>query len=291
MPVSNDAIEHPAVRGVLAYLGIRNGVEIHHDGDLPARTGLGSSSSFTVGLLHALYALQATMPDKRRLAQDAIHVEQERLKENVGSQDQVSAAYGGFNRIEFDRGGEFRVSPIILPRERLKALQQRLMLYFTGLSRTASEIAKAQIQATREKQHELKAMHEMVDEAQRLLVDRGDLDGFGALLHEGWRLKRSLTSHISTQRIDEIYEAARTAGATGGKLLGAGGGGFILFVVPPERQPDVREALKGLLHVPIKFETAGSQVIFYEPNSLYQPPKAQSAAKARALKRRELVTP
>jgi len=263
-------IQHPAVRETLTFMNIKEGVEIHHDGDLPARSGLGSSSSFTVGILHALYALKGIMPSKRQLALDAIHIEQERLKENVGSQDQISAAFGGFNRIDFGVENDFRVSPIILPKERLQFLQDYLMFFFTGLSRTASEIAGAQIKATPQKKQELNTMYQMVDEAVNLLISNADLSEFGKLLHETWQLKRSLTDHISTPQIDEIYETARRAGAIGGKLLGAGGGGFIIFFVRPEEQHKVKEVLKHLLYVPFRFESSGSQIIFYEPETLYK---------------------
>lgn len=260
-------IRHPAVREVLKWLDIRDGVEIHHVGDLPARTGLGSSSSFTVGLLHALYALKGIMANKRKLAVDAIHIEQERLRESVGSQDQISAAFGGFNRIDFDAEGNFRVSPLVMAKGRLELLQQHLMIFFTGISRTASEIAAAQIKATQSKERELKAMSQSVDEAMRILVGGGDLSAFGELLHDNWLLKKSLTDRVTTPRIDAIYEVACRAGATGGKLLGAGGGGFILFFVGLERQIRVKEALKDLLHIPFRFEPHGSQIILYEPST------------------------
>ncbi len=262
---ANDQIEHPAVRGVLRYLKIEEGVEIHHDGDLPARTGLGSSSSFTVGLLHALYGLKGRMPSKQELARDAIHVEQEVLKEHVGSQDQILAAFGGLNRIDFPTDHRFQVSPVIVNDERRARLQEHLMLFFTGFSRTASEIAGEQIQATPKKTQELRAMRQMVDEAIRILQEHDDLEAFGRLLHEGWQVKRSLTRQISTPQIDALYEAACGAGAIGGKLLGAGGGGFLLLYVRPEEQDRVKEALRGVLHVPFRFETGGSRIIFYEP--------------------------
>jgi D-glycero-alpha-D-manno-heptose-7-phosphate kinase len=233
---------------------------------LPARTGLGSSSSFTVGLLHALYGLKGIMPNKMRLAREAIHVEQERLKENVGSQDQVMAAFGGFNRVNFDPNGEIRVAPILLERQRLRDLQDHLMLIYTGLSRTASDIAGEQIKATRsrEKEQELRAMHQMVEEGIRILQGGQGLEGFGRLLHESWKLKRSLTDRVSTPKVDEIYAAALRHGATGGKLLGAGGGGFVLLFVPPENQEAVRQGLDGLLQVPVEFESDGSRIIFYD---------------------------
>ena len=259
-----DDIQHPSVRACLKLLNVTQGVEVHHDGDLPARTGLGSSSSFTVGLLHALYGLQGVMPGRMRLAREAIHVEQELLQEHVGSQDQVIAAFGGLNRISFTGQDAFEVSPVIVSESRLAALQDHLMLYFTGLSRTASDVAAEQIRATERKHAELRRMYEMVDEAIALLQGTDDLAAFGRLLDEAWRLKRGLTDKISTTQIDEMYEAARRAGAIGGKLLGAGGGGFLLLCARPEDQPRVQEALDGLLQVPFRFERAGSRIIFYE---------------------------
>lgn len=257
-------IQHPAVREALAYMGIHDGVEIHHDGDLPARSGLGSSSSFAVGLLNCLYALRGIMPSKRQLALDAIEIEQHKLGENVGCQDQVSAAFGGFNRIEFESNGEFRITPVILPKERLQLLQESLILFFTGISRTASDVAGAQIEATPHKTQEMRTMHQLVDDAMTVLCGEADVSEFGRLLHESWQLKRSLTDRVSTSLIDEIYETARRAGATGGKLLGAGGGGFMVFSAKPEDHPRIRGSLKHLLYVPFAFESLGSQIIFYD---------------------------
>jgi len=262
-----DEIRHPCVREALRFTGITEGVEIHHDGDLPARTGLGSSSSFAVGLLHSLYALKGIMPSKMQLAKDAIHIEQNMIKENVGSQDQVSTAFGGFRRIDFSGEHHIELRPVTIKSERLEQLQDCLMLFFSGLSRTASEIAGEQIKQTPKKKRELAEMHRMVDEAMNILSGDGDLVEFGKLLHESWQLKRSLTDKISTPYIDYVYDTATRAGATGGKLLGAGGAGFIIFFVKPELQPEVTESLKGLLHVPFRFENSGSQIIFYEPES------------------------
>ncbi|MBI1952823.1 MAG: kinase [Candidatus Omnitrophica bacterium] len=259
-------IQHPAVREALQFLRIRQGIALHHEGDLPARTGLGSSSAFTVGLLHALYGLKGMMPSKMQLAQDAIHVEQVRLKENVGSQDQVTAAFGGFNRIDFGRDDTIHVSPIVLDGARLKMLEEHLLLVYTGISRTASDIAGEQIRVTQSKRKELTEIQGMVDAGIGILQGRGDLDEFGKLLHESWKLKRGLTTKISTSRIDEIYEAALGAGAVGGKLLGAGGGGFLLLFAKPRLQRKIREALSGLLHVPIHFDHSGSRIIFYDPD-------------------------
>ena len=263
----NDAeeIQHPAVREVVRSLGIDSGIEIHHDGDLPARSGIGSSSSFTVGLLHALYALKGVMPGKARLAREAIHVEQARLYESVGVQDQIVVAHGGLQRLDIRRDGEYDLSPLILPPERLQALQDHLMLFFSGVSRTASDIAAAQVQAIPRKQPELTEMQRMVDTATSILAGSDDLTDFGRLLHEAWLIKRSLTEKISTPEIDAIYKIARKAGAIGGKLLGAGGGGFVLFFVAPDRQALVRDALRDLLYVPFRFDTGGSQIIYYDP--------------------------
>jgi D-glycero-alpha-D-manno-heptose-7-phosphate kinase len=264
---ANDEVQHPAVRGVLQYLKMTEGLEIHHDGDLPARTGLGSSSAFTVGLLHTLYTLQHIMPSKAELAHAAIHVEQHLLKESVGCQDQVLAAHGGLCRINFFQNGEIGYTPVVMKPERLEEFQNQLVLYFTGFSRTASEIAKEQIDRTRERRVELFAMLQMVQEGLSILTGERDLSEFGELLHEAWMIKRGLTSKVSTPVIDQIYEAARLAGATGGKLLGAGGGGFMLLFAPPERHAHIKASLPGLLQVPFRFETMGSQIVFYERES------------------------
>jgi len=263
-------IQHPSIRETLRFMDSDKGLEIHHDADLPARSGLGSSSSFTVGLLNAMYAMKGKMVTKRQLALDAIHVEQDLINENVGSQDQTSAAFGGFNKIEF--GGEqgIQVQPITIGAKKSLDLQAHLMLFFTGFSRIASEIAGEQIKKTPDKTAELYRMLEMVDESLDIL-NSSDLDitDFGRLLHESWMIKRSLTDKISTSQVDKIYETAMQAGALGGKLLGAGGGGFILFFVEPEFQPMVKEKLKDLLHVPFKFDTLGSQIIYYAPPDNY----------------------
>lgn len=261
-----DEIQHPAVRALLRYCKIKDGVEVHHDGDLPARSGLGSSSSFTVGLLHCLYALNGQMVPKSRLAKEAIHLERHILKENVGSQDQIAVAYGGFNKIVFNKDGEFRVQPITLRKERIADLQDHFMLIFTGLSRFASKIAKEQINNTPLKRKELNAMQEMVDEAINVLNDGKNLLDFGKLLHESWLLKKCISDKISNSKIDDIYNTALKSGAIGGKLLGAGGGGFMLLFVPPERKKKVRGALKKLLEVKFSFENEGSQIIYYLAN-------------------------
>lgn len=267
----NNAIEHPSVRGCLQFMGVDEGVEIHHVADLPARTGLGTSSAFTVGLLLALYGLKNQMCDKHRLAAEAIHVEQDLLGEAVGSQDQVSAAYGGFNRINFGRDGSIEVNRIVVPQHRLADLEQHLALYFTGFSRTASEIAQEQLRVTPQKKQELDSMLQLVDEAEKIVTDPcRQLTDFGRLLHEGWQIKRSLTRKISNSNIDEIYEAGLSAGAVGGKLLGAGGGGFMVFYVEPERREVLKARLNNLLCVPFSFSNRGSYVVVYEPEAPYE---------------------
>ncbi len=263
-----DEIQHPAVRAVLKHMNCNQGLEIHHDGDLPARSGLGSSSSFTVGLLNALKALEGRHISNEDLASLAIHIEQKVIQENVGSQDQISAAYGGFNRIEFLRNGEFLVNPIVLKKDRLYDFQDHLMLFFTGFSRIASEIAKSKIDNIGQRYSELSRMKEMADEAISILQGNGDLNEFGKLLDTGWQFKKSLSDRVSTLEIDQIYAEARNAGAIGGKLLGAGGGGFMLFFVPRENQTQVLEQLKSLIHVPFRFENSGSRVVLYQPNGL-----------------------
>jgi D-glycero-alpha-D-manno-heptose-7-phosphate kinase len=259
---SPEEIEHPAVRAALQFMKITEGVEIHHVGDLPARSGLGSSSAFTVGLLHALYALKGQMANKAQLAEDAIYVEQELLKEAVGVQDQIEVAFGGINLVDIRRDGTYQVAPVILSRERVQEFESHLMLFFTGISRFSSELAESQIKAIPDNTRELKAMQQLVEEALGVLIGSQSLTQFGKLLHESWQLKRSLTNKISTTQVDKIYEAARSAGAIGGKLLGAGGGGFMLVFAAPEKQQSVREALAGLLEIPFEFEYAGSQIIF-----------------------------
>jgi D-glycero-alpha-D-manno-heptose-7-phosphate kinase len=262
-------IEHPAVRGVMGWTKMEQGLEIHHDGDLPARSGLGSSSSFTVGLLHAIATLRGQYVGNESLARDAIHVEQNVIGENVGSQDQISAAYGGFNKIDFLRNGGFEVNPVVIENARTIELQSHLMLCFTGISRIASEVAKSKIDNFVHRQTELHAMRAMVDDGMRILQDTSvPIEEFGALLHEGWVAKRRLSDKVSNTEIDAIYEEARRAGAIGGKLLGAGGGGFLLLFVKPGNQPAVRERLKNLVHVPIEFDYSGSRVVLYQPNGL-----------------------
>ncbi|HEV7369531.1 kinase [Arenibaculum sp.] len=260
-------IEHPAVRAVLQEDGVEDGLEIHHDGDLPARSGMGSSSSFTVGLLHALSALRGRMATKRHLAEEAIRIEQHVIGENVGSQDQIWAAFGGLNRIDFRQDGAFTVSPLIVPRTRETELLGHMMLFFTGLSRHASEIARSQIENMGRRAAQLRAMRAMVDEAQSILANPGaDIRLLGHMLNDAWMLKRELASNVTTGAIDEMYQAGCEAGAIGGKVLGAGGGGFVLFFVEPANQAAVRERLKSLIEVTFDIDTSGSSVVLYNPN-------------------------
>ncbi len=266
-----EEIEHPSVRATLAWAGCEKGLEIHHDGDLPARAGLGSSSSFTVGLIHALAAFEGKYVSKEDLAKQSIHIEQNIIKENVGSQDQISAAFGGLNRIEFKSNDIFQVSPVALDVDRSQELQGHLMLFFTGTTRIAAEIAKDKIKNFKSCESEIKSMGQMVDEAINILSDNNTpIVELGRLLHESWLYKRKLSDKVSTPEIDAIFEGAMNAGATGGKLLGAGGGGFVLLFVKPELQPQVRERLKNLVYVPFGFEFSGSRVMYYQPDNLVQ---------------------
>lgn len=266
LPQDVREIRHPAVRETLKFLSITQGVEIHHAGDLPARVGMGTSSAFTVGLLKALYTLLRTEPSKLELALEAIHVEQELIKESVGSQDQTIAAFGGFNRIDFafkpdnPRLHDIRVTPI--KSERVKELEKCLLLFFTGFSRTAERVAKEQIERIGENRSALTEMYSMVGEGEKILTGENDLTDFGRLIGKSWKLKKSLSPNVTTEYIDYLYTSGISAGAVGGKLCGAGGGGFLLFFVEPEAQPRVKERLASLLHVPFSFEHKGSHILF-----------------------------
>jgi D-glycero-alpha-D-manno-heptose-7-phosphate kinase len=264
-------IKHPSVRECLKFADLDNrGVEIAHNADLPAMSGIGSSSAFTVGLLNALYALKGQLTTKRKLALEAIHLEQDIIGENVGSQDQTAAAFGGFNKIEFGGPRKIWVQPMTLEPGKRDIFQNHLMLFFTGFSRNASDIASEQIKKTPEKINELKTMLGMVEEAVNILNGREDqYADFGKLLHESWMLKRSLTPRIANSTIDEIYQAAREAGALGGKVLGAGGGGFMLIFTLPELQQKIRDRLHQLLYVPFQFHDMGSQIVYYAPEDNY----------------------
>jgi D-glycero-alpha-D-manno-heptose-7-phosphate kinase len=253
-----EEIRHPAVRTCLQFMDIREGVEIHHDSDLPKQSGLGTSSSFAVGLLHVLHRLKGARPTPLDLAREAIHIERDLCGDNVGSQDQVTAAVGGLNRINFSGREGLDVQPLALPADRLARFQRHLMLFFTGFSRTASEIVADQLKNMGRKEDELRRMHAMVDQAVGILAGGGSLRPFGELLHEGWMLKRSLSARIANADIDAMYEAGRKAGAIGGK----GGGGFLLFFVEPDRQAAVKTALPACLHVPFSIDFTGTRIIF-----------------------------
>lgn len=259
-----DEIMHPSVAAVLRFTKIPHGLEIHHDGDLPARSGLGSSSAFTVGLLNALYSLNGRMVNKKQLAKESIYIEQNLLKETVGSQDQILASYGGFNLITFHTDGQITVKPMTISSKRMKELENHLMLLYTGIVRTASDVAKTFVPDIQQKEKQLFAMNKMVDQAFHMLNSKQDIRDFGKLLHESWQLKRSLSSSVSNSVIDKIYRKALLQGAIGGKIIGAGGGGFLLLFVPPAHQRKVRKALGKLIHVPFTFERDGSQIIFYD---------------------------
>jgi D-glycero-alpha-D-manno-heptose-7-phosphate kinase len=253
------------VRETLKYLNIKDGVEIHYGGDLPARTGIGSSSAFTVGRVNAVYALQGKMVTKDQLSGDAIQIEQKMIGEVVGSQDQTLTAFGGLNHITFHASGKRTVTPVRMSSERQDVFRKHLMLFFTGFSRTASEIAEKVVARMGQNEFALEKMQLYVGDALNILTSSGDLQDFGKLLHDYWLLKRSLGPAVTNAAIDNIYEASRRAGALGGKILGAGGGGFLLLFVPPSRQEGVKRSLSSLLHVPFSFENHGSSIIVYEP--------------------------
>ncbi len=267
-----EEIVHPAVRGVMSDMSdcIDGGVEIQHAGDLPARSGLGSSSSFTVGLINVIHALKGRMVSSRELAEDAIRIEQHVIKEDVGSQDQIWAAFGGLNHITFERNNSFRVAPLIMSQERIDALNASMLLFFTGFSRFSGSIAAKQIANLSAREAHLRAMADMVDDGAGLLqnADR-DLDALGKLLHESWQLKRELADTVSNDQIDEIYEAGKAGGAIGGKILGAGGGGFMLFYAPPQTHDEIRARLSSLIEVSFKINSSGSSIVHYEPNGIH----------------------
>lgn len=264
---TNADIIHPSVRAVFQDKNITEGMELHHNGDLPALSGLGSSSSFTVGLLNSYHALNGAMSSKMDLAKEAIRIEQHVIKENVGSQDQVWAAYGGFNRIDFNRDGSFNVRSIVMTSDKREQLRSSFVFCFTGLSRFSSDITKSTLDNMGSRSRHLFAMRSMVDEATNLLEKpQLSIQALGELLNESWALKRELSDAVSNSEIDEIYQAAQDAGAIGGKVLGAGGGGFMLFIVEPEKKKAVEKALSKLVQVECDFDTAGSQVVVYEPD-------------------------
>ncbi|HEX2986191.1 MAG TPA: kinase [Caproiciproducens sp.] len=263
-----DEIQHPAIREAMKYLDMHE-LRLTYEADLPARSGLGTSSSFAVGMLNAFYALKGKYADKRKLADDAIYLERVLCKESGGIQDQIAASFGGLNRINFNKDG-YTVTPIIISPQRKALLNENLMLFFTGFSRYSSDIQTNTQAALKDKTQQLIEMRNLVDEAEHILTSRCSMNEFGVLLDYTWKLKRGITNKISTSLIDELYRKAIRAGALGGKLLGAGGGGFLLFYAEPERQASVKAALEDLLYVPFEFEKDGARVIYYSPE-VYQP--------------------
>ena len=263
-----DDIKHPAIRNAMKMLDMRE-IRLTYEADLPARSGLGTSSSFAVGMLNAFYALKGKYADKRRLATEAIYLERELCKEAGGWQDQVAASFGGFNRINFNEDG-YEVLPVIISPDRKKELNNNLMMFFTGFTRFSSDIQKINSTENDKKNKilQLKEMLSLVDDAEKILVEKNkNLDEFGRMLDYTWKLKRKTGKAVSTNNIDELYARGLEAGALGGKLLGAGGGGFLVFYVQPEYQESVRKAMKDLLYIPFEFEDSGTRVIHYTPET------------------------
>jgi D-glycero-alpha-D-manno-heptose-7-phosphate kinase len=261
-----EEIQNPVVRESLRLLDIEPAVDIHYHGDLPARAGLGSSSAFCVGLLNGLHALRGEFVSKMDLAREAIKVEYEMIGDTVGVQDQMATAHGGLNFCTIDTDGDVVVRPVVACAERIRDLEQHVLLFYTGISRSASDVAKTKVRNMAEKQAELKRIHCLAHEAHGLVCGARDMSEFGALLHESWQMKRALSASVSTNYVDEAYEAARSAGAYGGKLLGAGGGGFLMIFADPSRHERIREKLGRLLHVPVEFERQGTQIIYHDPS-------------------------
>jgi D-glycero-alpha-D-manno-heptose-7-phosphate kinase len=261
-------IRHPAIRGVLQHLQWSAGIEVHHDGDLPARSGIASSSAFTVGFLNALNALNGRVSSKYDLANLATYIEQEVLQESVGSQDQVIVSYGGINKIDFPREGSFKVTPMVLSAERLALLESRVLLFFTGISRYSSDIAASKIASIPEKERQLTKIYDLVNQGISVLEGDSNIDLMGEILHEAWKNKRELSPLISNDEIDRLYEDARGSGAVGGKLLGAGGGGFILLWAHPDNHEKIIKKLNNYIHVPIKIDYEGSRLALYQPEGI-----------------------
>ena len=258
-------IQHPAIREAMKYLDMHE-IRLTYEADLPARSGLGTSSSFAVGMLNAFYALKGKYADRKRLADDAIHLERVLCGEAGGIQDQIAASFGGFNRINFSAEG-YTVNPIIISPERKEQLNRNLMLFFTGFSRFSSDIQVSTMNAIEDKKQQLLEMLDLVNDAEKILTTKSDLNEFGRLLDHTWKLKRGITSQISTDSIDGLYNRAIQAGAIGGKLLGAGGGGFLLFYIEEDKRENLKRAMEHLLYVPFEFENAGTRVIHYTPES------------------------
>jgi D-glycero-alpha-D-manno-heptose-7-phosphate kinase len=263
-----EEIQHPAIREAMRMLDMHE-IRLTYESDLPAKSGLGTSSSFAVGMLNAFSALKGEYADKKKLADEAIFLERVRCQEAGGWQDQIAASYGGFNRINFDENG-YEVLPVIISPERKKQLNENLMMFFTGFTRFSSDVQKANNNKN-DKIKYLKEMYSLVDDAEKILTNKSaDLDEFGYLLDHTWNLKRQTGDLVSTQSIDELYKKGIKAGALGGKLLGAGGGGFLIFYVQPEKQNSVRLAMNDLLYIPFEFENGGTRIIHYTPET-YMP--------------------
>ena len=258
-----DEIKHPSIRETLRYFDIDYGLDLHYNTDIPARSGMGSSSAFTVGLVNALYGLGGKMASKRTLAYDAIHIEQDFIGEAVGSQDQIAAAFGGLNHIIFKKDGGFFVRPVPIRAERKRALEKSLVLIFTGFQRFATDIEKDKLENIRTNERSLMMLSDITEKGLEILLSDRDLREFGQLMNEAWKLKKTLSNKVSTGTIDEIYRTGMENGALGGKLLGAGGGGFMLFYCEPSEQKRLVEALNGYIRIPFRFEENGSQVIYY----------------------------
>jgi len=258
-----EEIRHPLIRNAMKMLDMHE-IRLTYEADLPARSGLGTSSSFAVGMLNAFYALKGKYVDKKRLADEAIYLERILCNEAGGWQDQIAASYGGFNRINFGVEG-YEVVPVIISPERKRVLNQNLLMFFTGFTRFSAEIQSANMaEGNPDKNRQLSEMYSLVGEAEQILTNKeADLDDFGRLLNHNWELKRQTGSKISTDTINRLYDAGRKAGALGGKLLGAGGGGFLIFYVQPEYQETVKNAMSSLLYIPFQFENGGTKVIYY----------------------------
>ncbi len=259
---SPEEFQHPLIRECLLMSGIQHGLEISHVSDLPGQTGLGTSSSFTVGLLHALHTFLEEDTSAEALAREAIVVERERVGDTGGHQDQYAAAYGGLLRLDFSGDSDVSVRNLEIPEDRLEALTEHLMMFYTGVECSAEAILQDQQKSIDRNTESLLKMLGLVDDAEQVLSGGGDLDDFGALLHETWQMKKSLAKGITNSEIDKAYEAALAAGARGGKLLGAGGRGFLLLYARPECQQAIREALRALLEVPFSLGAEGSRIIF-----------------------------
>ncbi len=262
-----EEIDHPAIREALRFLQIPYGIDMHYNTDIPARSGIGSSSSFTVGLLNALNSLDGRMMSKHQLTMDAIHVEQEMIKEAVGSQDQTAAAYGGFNHIIFRKDGEIEVHPMTISADKVRLLNSHMLLVFSGFQRFAKNIEKGKIDKIENNTNNLLEMKKYVEQAIEILNDDRDIREFGKLLNDTWKKKKSLSDQVTDERIDAMYDIGIKNGAIGGKLLGAGGGGFMLFFVEPEKRQKLKKALSDYIRVPFSFDNTGSQVIYYVPET------------------------